>query len=437
MRPFRAGVLCAAAALPMAIAARAAPPVFASTLGVRALDARTEQGLQGAVVVASEHYYWTALHSSGTSCFRAAAKRLESRGETENLRLPAVDPFTSAKVNDDTRHVEVFGYRAGYCVAQPYASAAHAGFVKWANKGKSSGSWGTVETPQFGSTIVLRLKPSNDAPERRLRYLVRIAGQIGGHCRDFGDAWLQPFKVAVLAEADALASDPVEKLLAARVSEAFEANPQRKVLRNVLHPAAVKGDVAGMRRMLGWARKDPFLAGSYCPPDESTCMIPVRTPGEMPRERAFNINERDENGFSALMAAARAMQPATVRALIEAGADVNVLSSPGGYSALDLLLSRARDDVLEGSPEGLEGHLLRMIDLLNSANPPPTLHPVYHAQLSDSSRWKLGPRLQPFWLELRARVAALAPRTAMEASCPIEEPARLSLELDKEKPAAR
>jgi hypothetical protein len=437
MRTFRARVLCAAAALPAAIPAAAAPPVFESTLGIRALDANTGKPLEGAVVVASEHYYRTAFEGSHTTCFRAVAKRLESRGEAEILRLPAVDPVTSEKVIDETRHVEVFGYRVGYCVAQPYASAGHAGFVKWANRGKASGSWGTVETPQFGSTIVLRLKPSNDAPERRLRYLARIAAQIGGHCRDYGDAWLQPFKSAVLAEAQGLASDPVSKLLAARVSEAFEANPRHKVLRSVLHGPAVTGDVAGMRRMLEWAKKDPFLAGPYCPPNESTCMIPVRAPGEMPRERAFDINERDENGFSALMAAAKAMQPATVRALIEAGADVNVLSGPGGYGALDLVLSRARDDVREGGPEGLEGHLLRMIDLLKSANPPPTLHPAYYAELSDPSRWKLGPRLQPFWMEVRARVATLAPRAAIEASCPIEEPARLSLALDKDKPAAR
>lgn len=437
MRTFLGGLVGVAAALTMVFPARAASPVFESTLGIRMLDSRTEQSLEGAVAVASEHYYWTAFHNSGTTCFRAAAKRLESRGEAGILRLPAVDPVTSAKVIDETRHVELFGYRAGYCLAQPYASAGHTGFTKWANKGKSSGSWGKVETPQFGSTIVLRLKPSNDAPERRLRYLVRIAEQVGGHCRDVGEAWLQPFKAAVLAEAHALASDPVEKLLAARVSEAFEVNPRHKVLRNVLHASAVKGDVPGMRRMLGWARKDPFLAGSYCPPDESTCMIPVRAQDEMPRERAFDINERDENGYSALMAAAKAMQPASVRALIEAGADVNVLSSPGGYGALDLVLSRARDDVKEGGAEGLEGHLLRMIDLLNSANPPPTLHPVYHAQLSDTSRWKLGPRLQPFWSQVRARVAALAPRAAIEAACPIEEPARLSLELEGDKPAAR
>jgi len=437
MRTFRACVVCAAAALGMANPARAAPPVLESTLGIRALDAKTEQALQGVVVLASEHYYWTAMHGSGTTCFRAAAKRLESSGDAGILRLPAVDPLTSAKVVDITRHVEVFGYRAGYCVAQPYASAQHAGFVKWANKGKSSGGWGMVETPQFGSTIVLRLKPSNDAPERRLRYLARIAAQIGGHCRDYGDAWLQPFKSAVLAEAGALASEPVEKLLAARVSEAFEVNPKRKYLRNVLQPSAVKGDVPGMRRMLEWARKDPLLAAGYCPPDGSPCMLPIRTPEEMPRERAFDINERDENGYSALMAAAKAMQPASVRALIEAGADVNVLSSPGGYSALDLVLSRARDDVKEGGPEGLESHLLRMIDLLKSASPPPTLHPMYHAQLADPSRWKLGPRLQAFWLEVRARVAALAPRAAIEAACPIEEPARLSLELWDDKPVAR
>ena len=78
-----------------------------------------------------------------------------------------------------------------------------------------------------------------------------------------------------------------------------------------------------------------------------------------------------------------------------------------------------------------------MIDLLKIANPPPTLHPAYHAQLADPSRWKLGPRLQPFWLAVRAHIATLAPRAAIEAACPIEQPARLSLDLWDEKPVAR
>ena len=81
MCPFRAGVLCAAAVLPVASLARAAPPVLESTLGIRMLDARTEQALEGAVVVASEHYYWTAFHNSGTSCFRAAARRGGIQGD--------------------------------------------------------------------------------------------------------------------------------------------------------------------------------------------------------------------------------------------------------------------------------------------------------------------------------------------------------------------
>jgi len=279
MRTLRACVVCAAAALCMANPARAAPPcsnrrwAFVCSTRRRASAARRRGG-------GSEALLLDCHAQLGHDVFRAAAKRLESRGEAGILRLPGVDAFTSAKVVDATRHVEVFGLPRGYCVAQPYATAQHAGFVKWANKGRSSGGWGTVETPQFGTTIVLRLKPSSDAPERRLRYLVRIAGEIGRHCRDVGDAFLQPFRSAVLAEANALASDPVEKLLAARVSEAFEGNPRHKVLRDVLHPAAVKGDVAGMRRMLGWAAKDPFLAASYCPPNESTCMIPIRTPEE-------------------------------------------------------------------------------------------------------------------------------------------------------------
>src|SRR4029453_13119901 len=98
-----------------------------------------------------------------------------------------------------------------------------------------------------------------------------------------------------------------------------------------------------------------------------------------------------------LMAAAHAIQPGTARVLLENGADVNAVDGPGGYSALDLVLSRAREDLKETGPGGIDGHLLRMIDLLKAVTPALTVNARYHAELADRPSWKMGPLLTAFW----------------------------------------
>ena len=150
----------------------------------------------------------------------------------------------------------------------------------------------------------------------------------------------------------------------------------------------------------------------------------------MPVAEPFSIDAADERGFSALMAAAYAIQPETLRLLLDNGADVNAVDEPGGYSALDLVLSRARADLKETGPEGIDGHLLRIIDLLKTANPAPTIHPAYRAELLARDKWKLGARLTAFWPAVRERVLPLQPRPAVTIDCETEGIAKHSLGLD-------
>jgi hypothetical protein len=123
------------------------------------------------------------------------------------------------------------------------------------------------------------------------------------------------------------------------------------------------------------------------------------------------------------------MQPAAVTWLFEHGASLQILSGPGGYSAIDLVLDRARTDVKEKGTEGQEIHMLRMIDLLVAHREAPTLHPSYREELADPSRWKLTPHLAEFWQEVWRRIAKLEARPPVVLTCPADQPAKLTLQL--------
>ena len=368
---------------------------------VRTIDAANGRAVPGSIVVGAERLEWHEFHSTRSVCARAAAARSDAHGEA-HLRPAGSDP--SGPLGSTHRSL-VIAYREGYCAGTLNGTARlHSG-----------------EAPMAASA---------DPAEPRLRYLALIARQAATACFEAGDAWLAPFQEAVLAEASRLASSPLEKLLAVRVEEAFDLSGRpRKTLRTVLHGSAIQGNVGGMEQMLLWAKADPFLAKGFCPPGQNTCMMPMPDPSRMPREVPFQIDERDEAGMSALMAAAKAMKPDAVRWLLDQGADVNVLTGPGGYNALDLVLSRARDDLQENAPEGLEGHLLRMIALLATGTARPTLHPRYREELADPAAWTVGPRLRKFWSDVRERVIGYEARAPLELACPIVEPARASLDL--------
>ena len=372
-----------------------------SDVTVRTVDAASGAPVAGASVLAAERLEWHEFHSTRSQCAATSAATSDAGGEAtlHGSGGGSLDRPGTARL------FQVIAYRPGYC----------AGILRGSTR------------LQGGDA---RMTPSTDPAEPRLRYLALIARQAASACPEAGNAWIARFREVVLAESSRLASSPLEKLLAVRVEEAFDLTGRPKTLRTVLHGYAMQGNVGGMEQMLAWAKADPFLAKGFCPPGQSTCMMPMPDPARMPREEPFRIDERDEQGFSALMAAARAMKPDSTRWLLEHGADVNVLTGPGGYSALDLVLSRARDDVREEGPEGLESHLLRMIALLATGHARPTLNARYREDLAaDPASWTVGPRLRKFWSDVRERVIGYDARAPLELACAIAQPARASLEL--------
>jgi hypothetical protein len=403
-----------------------------SRLLLRPVDTKTGAPIDGVIVSASEHYYWTGFHSSGETCFRAATQVLNGAAP---FVLPAAKADSAPQMVEDTRHVEILAYRRGYCALQPYASAHQAGFVKFAGKNDPHGGWGSVESPKFDQPIVLSLKPSIDPPRHRARHLALVARVAASQCRAL-EAAFAPMKDAILGEAREIARNGGihERLFALRAEEAFnEAPGKRAVLGTVLHEPAERGDVPTLMKMLDWGRSEAYAAQPNCLSNRHYCLFPSGFQSGAPVTEPFRIDAADERGFTALMAAAHAMQPATARILLENGADVNAVDEPGGYSALDLVLSRAREDLKETTPEGIDGHLLRMIDLLKAATPALTVNARYHAELADRASWKLGTRLTSFWESVRERVLPLTPRPDQPAACPIERILKESLRLTADK----
>ena len=419
----------------------AALPIGETALRVNVVDAQTGKAVGGTIIAASESYYWSGFHSSGTTCFRAISRTLDSQNTADSLRLPAVDIITSTKVVGDTRHIQLFIYRPGYCGSSPYASASTAGFLKWANKNDPNGLWGFTASLKPADTATIRMAPASDPPEHRLRHLVAISRAISAMCPDLPDAFREAMVPALVKEANELASTPVERVLAAHVGEALLHSTQRKSLWAVYDLAAKGGDIEKLRLLLDWGKRDPLFANSYeIPgrgrgPTASMSMLPA--PNAFPLEAGFGLNSRNERGFTPLMEAAQAMQVPAVSLLLEHGADINVVSGPGGYSALDLVLARARADVKESGSEGFEIQLLRFIDLMLAVKPAPTIHPRYYSELAKSSDWKLTPHLAQFWKQVQERVIMLTPRDKVALTCPIEQVVRSSLDLASDTKGAR
>ncbi len=420
-------VLFLAALINAPIFAEAALPIGETALRVNLVDAKTGKPVDGPFAAASESYYWTRFHSSGTTCFRAASKKL--RWLTDTLKLPSVGIVTSAKVTGDTRHIQLIAYRPGYCVAKPYAPASSAGFIKWANKNDPNGLWGSVDSLKPSDVATIRLMPASDPPEHRLRHLVEVAKALDSTCRDLPTAFRDAMIPAILNEASALASTQVERVLAMRINDTLMHAELRKRMFSPYDGPALSGDVARLRLLMDWAKTDPQFSGSYETTGSNTSTSFVWTPEMLPLEPGFGINSRNERGLTPLMEAVNAVQIPTTRLLLENGADINVLSGPGGFSALDLLLARARTDVKETGTEGFELQLMRFIDMLVAAKPVPTIHPHYRDEIENTADWKLTPHLAQFWKQVLDRVIKLKPREKITLTCPIEQLAKNSLEL--------
>jgi hypothetical protein len=339
-----------------------------ASLSVKAVDAQSGEPLRGAVIGATESVFITGFHSSGSECFRATASILPPG--TGSLTLPAAS-MDASRGKIGARTIEVFAFHEGYCAARPYPAASWAGFVNSANREDPRGLWGKVETPKEGDTLTIRLTRSHDEPERRLRHLHFVSRYFSRACNaTTREIIAAPMKKAILDEAHTIAATPYEKQLAEQAERAWDA------------------------------------------------------PAPDPNARAID-------GLTPLMRAARDMKPEEVSRQIELGGRADAVTGPDGYSALDLVLSRAARDIRETGTEGQEIHMERMVRLLASANPAPTLRAEYRQQLADPSRWTLTPHLREFWMQVREQVAGLSARPRYEAQCAIEEPALRSLPLSE------
>jgi hypothetical protein len=366
-------LFAAGLAAPLALAL----PVTPARLSVAAVDAQTGKALDGAVVGATESVYYTGFHSSHTECFRAAAT-LAANGKA-TVSLPAAMMPTQGA---DNRTVEVFAFRKGYCAERPYAAASTAGFIKWANREDPQGLWGKVDNPKPGDAVTLRLARSDDEPERRLRHLALVSRRFAYSCHEAGGDFMAPVREAMLTEARAIARTDYEKELASQVERAWQ------------------GD-----------------------------RVPIRVVTVNPDAPPPDPNLRAADGLTKLMRAARDMLPDEVKKQLAAGARADVVTGPDGYSALDLVLSRAAKDVAESRTAGQEIHMGRMIALLVAARPAPTMRAEYREALADPARWTVTPHLREFWMQVREQVMPLAARPRYAARCAIDEPGLRSLPL--------
>jgi hypothetical protein len=397
MKPAAALLILATLAAPTT---RAAPTILPSPLKLSIVDAGTGKPLDGVAVAAGEYVHWSGYHSSGTTCLRSHSAVVDGSSPMPTLILPASGP-TNPLRSDGESTLEVYVFRAGYC-------AAH-----------------SVISPR-NREAAFRLRPSGDPAEHRLRYLQQVAQAAMNVCRDSEASRADAIRSAVAAEAHAIAKTPLERVLAQRV--AFPLRQDAKPL-NLYAPAvhyASTGDVEQLRTLFVWAKTDPYFKGMF---QQGGGYQSISSGNDADLREPFHVDNRDTRGMTALMAAAAAMQPASARLLLEQGADTNVLTGPAGYSALDLVLSRAATDVKESGTEGQQAHLLRMIALLTGAKTPPSLHPAYKNELDHPERWTVTPQRRAFWMEVRGSVAGMKVRAPVTLACPDTPPARLNLGL--------
>jgi hypothetical protein len=398
--------------------------VRATALPLSVVDAISGQPVPGATVAGSESFYWTGFHASGTECFRAASTVLPPAGGDGQLALPETD--VKSPRWSDTRHVELFVHHAGYCVDRN-AAASWAGFVNRANRENPQGLWGSVPSPKPDETTIVRLLHSEDETERRLRHLAFVARSIPFSCRELGVAPFAILRAAMNGEARAIAKTPYEKFLAAQVDRGWDG--QKKGLWLPLAGPASSGDVRVLRVMIENLRKNPAFDGTFKDPLNNSTITYARSGADGEWSQVFEMEGHDESGYTALMNAARAMQPAAVRLLLEQDARADTLTGPDGYSVLDVVLSKAAQDVEETGTEGREIHLLRMVEILVAARPAPTLRAEYREEFIDPQRWTVTPHLREFWMEVRGRVATVQARPPYAAKCAIEEAGTRSLGL--------
>jgi hypothetical protein len=363
---------------------------------VEVIDGATRAPLTGAVTMAAETDFWSTpplYLDQHADCNRAADSVLATgRGA---LTLPKFEA-EPGKFFENARKIDVMAFSKGHCAAHIYTDAKGVALAKW-HQMKDVPGLGKLESQKVGEPVTLPLDPSTDDPERRLRYLRSVAWEFGTACPGKSSVSL---RTAIFEEAHAIARTPFEKILASQVEVAWSGGH-----RDVSVPLAFYAETGRMEEFRNEI---------------------ARSPGD--------IDARDDAGMTPLMHAAKAMQAPSVKALLAAGARADIVTGTDGYSAIDLVLSRAADEVGEMNSEGRQAHMERMIAMLAAAKPAPTLRAEYRDVLADPGAWKLTPNRRDFWMRVREEVKGLAARPRVEASCESLEAARRTLPLNTGNP---
>lgn len=370
----------------------AAALLVATAVPLRFTDAQTGAPL-AAQAIAWEEYFVSHLHGHSDICFRAAGAAIPPGGGA--VTLPA---SLNVQALAAPRTVYSFGFARGHCAWAPRTIA-----------------FGLDQRASPSAPIALL--NSADPVEYRLRYLAAVARGVRSSCFAVADrGFAAALGAEIISEAQSVAKTHYERFLAVGVREALEDGERTRIsgaLANALRHSAPEQAVATLKKVLEFRRASPTLTEQWC--SNGYCQQ-VQPPKDMfqPVE-PFHIDERAEDGYTGLMQAAQSMHIPAMQFLLDEGASVAVLTWPGGIGALDVLLLRAEKDVNGYAPDGVEGHLLRAIDLLVKAKA--TLHAQNRRLLSNPGAWRLDPRAQAFWSRVAERIASVPARDSAEPSC--------------------
>lgn len=311
----------------------------------------------GAFVVARELGELGKFHGTVTYCIRAAARPASATGATR-VDLPAAT-LEALALSD--RRLEVLAYRPGHCVARA----------------------------KDVQSATLRLRPAPNRPDERLPYLEELAVSIV--CRREGwspgsTAVVEKLIAAIEGEVKPLVHGPWERQVADRIKVYLKIAKSFPSLEDLVQPSPLAEPrplsprdfiiVPATYASSYDERKKLWVAAPPRPPEQIISLSPPSgsRPGQAvavmgvidpipgasgggggvldrapPTIRCrfgapskCNVDQRDDEGETALGNAVKYFRVEEVRILIEAGADPSVPTTPGGLPAAELVAQRMK-----------------------------------------------------------------------------------------------
>jgi hypothetical protein len=404
-----------------ALAAGAAPwaalPGFPTTFTVRVID-EAGRPVPDAFVVAREFVTIPQFHGSRSACERADAGRAGA-GSYE-VRLPAAG---AGHLSPNRSHaLEALAYAKGLCVERTPSARAAAYTMSLPAAMRGEGQ----KAVEAGAAVALRARPMGMG-EERLEYLVNfssvlVCSEWSARSRD----GLARLVQAIDAEADAIPRESAyAKSLAQRLrgqlAIAGRADPSAAQAMPGVAPLnrtspARNFLVAPANAALRWPAATEtggmvVMAVNRSSSGDASLAVHCR-PGF-----ACNLDERDENGKTALYQFAAELDVERVTLLLERGADPSVAVDRFGADAIDAVIGRAimRPPAL-GSIDA--GKALAVIELL-AASPKAAIRASLAEQLkADPAQWMVkSPESLAILTKARERLAAVPARPDSAATC--------------------